>query len=506
MKKNKTYCYLVLLCLMIFVLPSSQAKEAPVSDDTQACLDCHSVIHPGIVEDWKRSRHAMVTPLEGMEKDEPGKRISAAKIPEGLTGHAVGCAECHTMNPDSHIDTFEHVGYQVHPVVSPKDCSTCHTDEEMQYGKNIMSHAYGNLKNNPVFMSLVNSINSTMSFGGFGVTSDPPDINTNADSCFSCHGTKIEVKGQKTVENEVFGEMDFPDLEGWPNQGVGRVNPDGSEGSCTSCHARHKFSMAMARKPETCSQCHKGPDVPAYSVYKVSKHGNIYSSDSGDWKFDSLPWVPGKDFTAPTCASCHVSLLANTDGDVIAERTHRMNDRLYKRIFGVIYAHPHPESPDTSIIKNRAGLPLPTELTGEPADGFLIGKEEQAARKKEMQNVCMSCHASGWIDGHFEKLENTIDTTNKMVLAATKVLLKAWETGVAKGLDKNDSIFNEGIEKKWVDQWLFYANSARFASAMAGTDYGVFANGRYHLSRNIQDIIEWLEIHRILADKKNKHK
>jgi hypothetical protein len=60
-------------------------------------------------------------------------------------------------------------------------------------------------------------------------------------------------------------------------------------------------------------------------------------------------------------------------------------------------------------------------------------------------------------------------------------------------LAQNDSIFNEAIEKKWVEQWLFYANSTRFASAMAGADYGVFANGRWYLSKNLQEMMDWLE-------------
>ncbi len=65
--------------------------------------------------------------------------------------------------------------------------------------------------------------------------------------------------------------------------------------------------------------------------------------------------------------------------------------------------------------------------------------------------------------------------------------------GAAKGLTQKDSIFNEAIEKKWVEQWLFYANSTRFASAMAGADYRVFANGRWYLNKNIQEMMDWLE-------------
>ena len=95
---------------------------------------------------------------------------------------------------------------------------------------------------------------------------------------------------------------------------------------CAECHTRHQFSIEMARKPKTCSQCHKGPDVPACAVYAVSKHGNIYESLESKWDFSAVPWPPGEHFTAPTCATCRASLLA-AGGEVIAERTHRMGDR-----------------------------------------------------------------------------------------------------------------------------------------------------------------------------------
>ncbi len=485
---------LVRTILVILVSCSySFSQEIKISDATQTCLDCHSSLHPGIVEDWKKSGHGRISPSTAIIKEGLKRLVSTENIPEPLTGTSVGCAECHTLNPETHKDSFDHADFRVHTVVTPKDCAVCHGTETMQYEKNIMSHAYGNLMNNPVYADLVKSVNGVQALSNMSASIASPDSMTNADSCLSCHGTILDIKGTKTRETDL-GEMDFPVIDGWPNKGVGRINPDGSKGSCTSCHGRHSFSMEVARKPETCSQCHKGPDVPAYPVYKVSKHANIYSTNEKDWDFKAVPWTIGKDLSAPTCATCHASLVVNTEGTIIAERTHQFNDRLYKRIFGLIYAHPHPASPDTTVIKNKAGLPLPTELTGEPVEGFLIDKAEQDKRKGTMQKICLSCHSTGWVEGHFDRLENTIKTTNQMTLTATQVLLEAWATGAAKGLDKNDSIFNEGIEKKWIEEWLFYANSTRFASAMSGADYGAFDSGRYYLSKNIQDMIEWLKL------------
>lgn len=483
---------LPLAMLIFFVMTGAASVDgAAMSEETEACLECHASLHPGIVQEWMKSRHAKVTPAEGLRKKKLERRVSVDHVPDKLANVSVGCAECHTMNATKHKDTFEHAYYQVHIVVTPEDCAACHKEEGEQYGKNVMSYARINLVENPVYVSLMNEVNGFHRLRGEGMTLTPPDAKTNADACLFCHGTKVEVSGSRTEESDA-GEMEIPILSGWPNQGVGRLNPDGSMGSCSACHTRHQFSIEMARKPHTCSECHKGPDVPAYPVYMVSKMGNVYSTLKGEWDFQPVPWKVGKDFTAPTCAACHVSLLVGADSEVIAERTHQMNDRISWRLFGVVYAHAHPKSPNTSIIRNKSGLPLVTELTGEPATQYLIDENEQGKRLGAMKAICFSCHGSGWVNGHFDRLENTIKTTNEMTLAATKILVSAWEKGAAKGLEQKDSIFNEAIERKWTEQWLFYANSTRLASAMAGADYGVFANGRWYLSKNIHEMLDWL--------------
>ncbi len=483
----------LLTLFMVFVsVQVAFGASGRTSEDTNACIECHRSVHPGIVADWERSRMAKVTPRAARSMILKKRRVSFEEVPSKLASVVVGCAECHTMNPEKHQDTFEHNGNQVHVVVTPEDCATCHPVELNQYSQNLMYNAVGNLKNNPVYHSLVDSALGVQSFKNMKTTLKKPDDQTYADACFYCHGTVIEVKGTETRKTAQ-GEMSFPILSGWPNQGVGRINPDGSKGSCSACHTRHQFSIEMARKPSTCSECHKGPDVPAYKVYSVSKHGNIYSALGKSWNYKAVPWTVGKDFSAPTCATCHVSLLVSEQGDVVAERTHQMSDRIAWRLLGLIYAHPHPKSPDTTIIKNKAGLPLPTELTGEPVAEYLIDAKEQEKRRNTMQGVCLACHSQGWVDGQFARFENSIRTTNEMTLTATKILLTAWEKGAAKGLAHNDSIFNEAIEKKWVEQWLFFANSTRYSSAMVGADYGAFANGRWYMSKNVQEMADWLE-------------
>lgn len=356
-----------------------------------------------------------------------------------------------------------------------------------------MAFAHTNLVNNTLYQDLMKSINGAYTLQNRSLTVNASNAETDAEACLYCHGTEVAVRGTKTEETD-FGEMSFPALTGWPNQGVGRINPDGSKGSCAACHTRHQFSIAMARTPATCSECHIGPDVPAYKVYHASKHGNMYAAQRQEWEFEAVPWKVGKDFSAPTCAACHASLLVDAAGDMVVERTHSYADRLPWRIFGLIYAHPHAASPDLSIIKNSAGIPLPTELSGAPVTSFLIDSGEQDKRKERMQRACLMCHSSQWVGGHWTRFENTIAATNDMTRTGTEIMAEIWEKGYAHGFPQQQSIFDEAVERTWSSLWLYYANTVRFSSAMAGGgDYGVFANGRYFLSGAILELKDWID-------------
>lgn len=475
--------FILSVCLVL-ISGVLYAEEMPVSPETRSCLGCHRGLTPGIVKDWQKSRHSMSTPEEALKKPSLERRVSAGTIDEKLKGTVVGCYECHGLNPEKHADNFRHFGYRINVIVSPEDCALCHPKEVARYSSSKKGNAWGNLAKNPVYHTMVNTVIGLKEISGSHISISVPSGFTEQEACFACHGTVVRVKGMKDLQTMV-GKIQVPELQNWPNQGVGRINPDGSKGACTSCHARHAFSIEVARKPYTCAQCHLEPDVPAWNVYAESKHGNIFLSKHSEWDFNSVPWKLGTDFSAPTCAVCHNSLVTSPDGSVIAERSHDFGARLWVRLFGLIYTHPQPKAGDTSIIRNKDGLSLPTTFTGEPALEYLINGDEQARRKNIMKAVCNGCHNTDWTDSHFIKLENTLKETDKMTLAAMTLLLEAWKLGLAD--DANP--FDEALEQKWIKQWLFYGNTARYASAMTGApDYVAFKYGWWGLTTNLEEM------------------
>jgi hydroxylamine dehydrogenase len=73
---------------------------------------------------------------------------------------------------------------------------------------------------------------------------------------------------------------------------------------CDSCHTRHRFSAAEARRPEACITCHSGPPHPDDETYFHSKHGQLYLQEGKNWDW-SKPLSKGN-YPAPTCAYCHM--------------------------------------------------------------------------------------------------------------------------------------------------------------------------------------------------------
>ncbi|MFT7464719.1 MAG: hydroxylamine dehydrogenase, partial [Pseudohongiellaceae bacterium] len=249
---------------------AGQAIGLPeMSSTTKECVDCHRKESNALYEQWGESRHYRAN---------------------------VGCYECHRAEPGE-VDAFRHYDSTIATIVSPKDCARCHSREVEEFSTSHHAKAariLGSLDN--VLAEVVEG-NHSLITEAFPGGSSPAAVS----GCWQCHGTEVKVLAG--------GKLDPAT---WPNTGIGRINPDGSEGSCSACHSRHTFSVAVARRPENCGKCHMGPDHPQLEIYEESKHGVAFHANEDAMNLDSAKWIVGEDyFAAPTCATCHMSATKN---------------------------------------------------------------------------------------------------------------------------------------------------------------------------------------------------
>lgn len=58
----------------------------------------------------------------------------------------------------------------------------------------------------------------------------------------------------------------------------------------------------------------------------------------------------------------------------------------------------------------------------------------------------------------------------------------------------------------WTRQWLFYANSIQYASAMTGApDYTAFKNGWWYLNENLRHMKDWMGLKKEKKKEEEKH-
>lgn len=179
----------------------------------EQCIECHQGVTPGIVNDWRKSRHSQ-------------------------TSQTVFCNGCHGSN------------HEKLSMPTPDVCGSCHSKQHNQF---VDEKRYG-------FPSHALAMERALDAKHFV---DKPKAEVTA--CLQCHSVATK---------------------------------------CDSCHTRHRFSAAEARRPEACITCHSGPPHPDDETFFNSKHGQIYIAEGETWDW-SKPLVKGS-YPAPTCAYCHM--------------------------------------------------------------------------------------------------------------------------------------------------------------------------------------------------------
>ena len=293
----------------------------------------------------------------------------------------------------------------------------------------------------------------------------PPAV---AVGCWQCHGSTIKVlPGGKF------------DPATWPNTGIGRINPDGSAGSCSACHTRHRFSAAQAREPETCGKCHLGPDHPQIEVYQESKHGILWEANKNRLNLDRKSWKAGVDYTAaPSCATCHMSATRTqaVTHDVGERISWTLRPAISTKLNMVVFD-------DMSKIDIPEGQPLPKVGDERKGSDGQVRKVTQVLtwqdRRQHMQDVCTSCHAGGLVDDFYKQFDNLVDMYNdKFAKPATAIMNELY-----KANKLTPAPMDEKLEWTYYELWHHEGRRARHGASMSGPDYAWW-HGIYEVAKN----------------------
>jgi hypothetical protein len=430
-----------------------------VPESSRACVKCHGDTTPGLVEHWRDSTHAR---------------------------RGVGCVECHKAEK-SDADAFDHYGVVIAAIVTPLDCGRCHVDEAKEFGASHHARAgnilasLDNLLAEKIEGSRVpmNPHSPTPGRGdGTGAISGPVNGMASAQvGCWQCHGAKVALlttDGKRiTVDDlkpDATGKPTHPELLAnvdrndemplfdpgtWPNTGIGRMNLDGSIGSCSACHSRHDFSARRARQPESCGKCHLGPDHPQKEVYEESKHGIAFRDLKDKMNLDSKSWVLGKDYSqAPTCATCHMSGNTRNGGKV----THDPGER-------ISWTNRPPVSLVMDTDKNHDVITDadPAIRAARLADGGDSWKE----KRERMQGVCLHCHTPDYVTNFYKAYDDFVVLFNEKFAKPGQTIMKALRDHHL--LTPAD--FDEEIEWTWYQLWHHEGRRARHGASMMAPDY-----------------------------------
>ncbi len=350
------------------LLPKKKAK-AVVTNKNLSCVKCHAEKSPAIVTQWRESLHATL---------------------------GVGCMDCHEAKKGE-PDAWEHEESLISIIPTPKDCARCHETQAKEFAASAHASAAENV-------ALLDT------FRGEAAGGTPVAIG----GCQKCHGNTVKVLKGGPLGSKT-GTLDPAT---WPNAGVGRINPDGSKGSCAVCHARHKFATAQARQSESCGKCHIGPEHPQLEIYGESKHGLLVRAQIGEMNFGSSEWVAGKDYSAaPTCATCHMSATKSLPV------THDVGRRIARGL--------------RPIVSKKF--------------------ENWERKRKDMMSACNACHGPEYTKSFFVQSDGTLDRYNeKFAGPAEKIMEALKQEGKI-----TPALFDEKIEWAFFDLWHHEGRSAR---------------------------------------------
>lgn len=326
----------------------------------------------------------------------------------------------------------------------------------------------------------------------------------SANVCAACHEDQVKqfATGKHALAWVAMSAMPttvaqpHPETEGLKGcGGCHRIGLD--NGKCDSCHTRHRFSAAEARRPEACRTCHMGFDHPQWEMYSTSKHGSIYemqASHETDWgkPLESLydgSTEPGPDHPrAPVCASCHMG-----DGDhgvmtawgFLAVRLPEDDPEWFADRVAILQA-----------LGVLDGNGKPTARLGVVQAGRVarLTKEEFQAARDKMITACAKCHTASFAEAELAKGDGVIREADRLMAAAFHEVDSLYRAGILKR--PAEVPFN-------VDLLRFYENQSPIEQKL----WTMFLEhrmrtfqGAFHMNPDYQHWYGWSEMKRDLVE------
>ncbi len=456
--------FLFLASLLVVAYQESKLHRIEIKEEVivtglnKGCVDCHRKDSPALVMEWEHSRHSKV---------------------------GIGCFECHTAE-EGEIDAWLHEGTYISSLVTPRDCSRCHMKEYEEFSTS--HHA----KAGQILASLDNVLAEK-------VAGMPGNIADAVNGCWQCHGTIVKFLTNEDGTVKRTGKEDRPviDPDTWPNSGMGRLNPDGSKGSCHACHSRHAFEAKLSRSPENCGKCHMGPDHPQIEIYNESKHGIAFYVNRDRMALDKNgEWVLGKDYSAaPTCATCHISSYMTPSGEVIGN-SHDIGERISwtlrpiisSKLNMVIYEDGYKEDyPHTRALPEIDEIVETTEKVVENeklVDKKVPRRVERIVtwedRREKMKGACLNCHNDTYVDNFYKQFDDLVTLYNDKFAIPAKQLMDDLQ---ADGILNPKSPFEKEVQWVFWELWHHEGRRARHGASMMGPDYTHW-HGMYEVSKH----------------------
>lgn len=366
---------------------------------TGRCAACHRDVASAVVHEYEMSRHA---------------------------DQGVSCLDCHQPAEGQIAD--DHNGFTISTDLTSKNCSSCHPREYDQFLRS--RHAA------PAMAAVTGSAGFSETQMALAEGYHPGMVDRPANALAILEGEDaIQVGCAKCHQ-------------------IGAPNLDGSIGRCTECHARHNASIQLARTPETCGQCHMGPDHSQLEIYHESKHGVLFTDQRHTMNMAVSPAeLTTAHMPVPTCATCHLSGLNGLG--VTHDTTERLSWLLYAPV-------------------------------SEKRDGY-----QQA--QDAMQATCLQCHTSGTVTKFYEEAEAVVEDANTKVSEVLNLVGQARADGLL-----TPAPFDEELEFLEFDVWHYFGRTAKHGAFMGGADF-VQWHGNYELLRYK------MKIEKAVADLRDAH-